>query len=219
MVLEMWPNALITRMIAAWIMMMSANTISVHVIPLWNISAFCCKRKGKLHFPSIVLNYFLQYYFDSLYQGRVSLSFVPVAGRTGGTFVSVNGTGRLGSLSSIAIWIISSSISSSISQVDEHPSLFLILSSSHCSPSSTVPLPHTASSSISQVDEHPSQLERSQSSHCSPLSNLPLPQVIELLLHHPHHPDDHQLLRSLVNVLVTVSLQSGSLFDATKFSV
>lgn len=73
-----------------------------------------------------------------------------------------------------------------------HPSLSILFESSHSSPVSTVPLPHseyhklgilvlshTNVASSEQVDEHPSPSKMFPSSQVSPASSVPLPQFIE----------------------------------------
>src|SRR5262245_7852615 len=61
----------------------------------------------------------------------------------------------------------------SVRQVEEQPSFEVTLPSSHCSPQSIFPSPH----STRQKLEQPSQSVRLPSSHCSPGSRLPLPHV------------------------------------------
>src|SRR5206468_2974237 len=58
-------------------------------------------------------------------------------------------------------------------QVDEQPSPDTVLPSSHCSPASTTPLPHSGGGggvSIVQSAEQPSPSTVLPSSHCSPAS-------------------------------------------------
>src|SRR5690349_13422216 len=60
------------------------------------------------------------------------------------------------------------------------PGVPLLGPSSHCSPHSRIPLPHT---SRWHVAEQPSQAVVLPSSHCSPSSTLPLPHTAGLGVH------------------------------------
>src|SRR5262245_46193504 len=62
----------------------------------------------------------------------------------------------------------------STAHVGEQPSSPVVLPSSHTSPSSITPLPHTV---VWQWKEQPSPFVVLPSSHCSPGSMMPLPQT------------------------------------------
>lgn len=142
-------------------------------------------------------------------------SYIPVLGSTAGSLYP-SGTVLLLILSLMISFLISPS---SISHVLLHPSQLNVLSSSHISPTSMIPLPHTGSSSTWQVLLHPSPLLVLPSSHCSttPLlvSTLPFPQVI--LLDLPPHPDPQFVL--LVIVIVCESLHIGYSLTALNTNV
>src|SRR6185436_6547825 len=57
------------------------------------------------------------------------------------------------------------------------PSELLVLPSSHCSPASTMPSPHTG---MMQLFRQPSELLVLPSSHASPASRFPSPQTVQL---------------------------------------
>src|SRR6266571_7205536 len=104
------------------------------------------------------------------------------------------GLGRAGQLSDMS-GIPSRSVSRR--QVEVQPSPLAVLPSSHCSPGSSAPLPHTARQSSGQISgsspcshrplpqncstwqvaEQPSPLVVLPSSHCSPGSSVPLPHT------------------------------------------
>jgi hypothetical protein len=73
---------------------------------------------------------------------------------------------------------------------DEQPSPLLMFPSSHSSPTSMTPLPHTLVTSFLHSDEHPSPSRLFPSSHSSPTSMTPLPQKPSLLQStvHPSPP-------------------------------
>jgi hypothetical protein len=80
-------------------------------------------------------------------------------------------------------------------QVAEQPSLSIELPSSHCSPASTMLLPHVPDS-VWHVDEQPSPLVVLPSSHCSELTSVtPLPQLVSTL-HVDEQPSPLVLLPS-----------------------
>src|SRR6185369_14955808 len=96
----------------------------------------------------------------------------------------------------------------SFRQFAEQPSPLVVLPSSHCSPLSTLPLPHTGS--MVQEAEQPSPGTSLPSSHSSPGSTLPSPQVGLFPLGPPQPASERQPSSATTVGSKAYSLRMGS---------